>query len=423
MSKTVDEIRIEYLNNKTLCIGQQLKNGTTIIDRRSNYVICEDSSGKESKLFVVEAYELQESLAADDKKFQSKNIPDDIIAMFEDVSSDNYYNALHAVKALDQLFEDSVDSVSALERAKKYLSRMGVLEQHDYIDMFELQESVSHVKPLKHKSKQSGIAFKTLAKVFKRGMAAYAAVKADAAESANHAMSRVDSFIKRAKSFNLVESVPSEPVTEEKVEEADNFEGIVDHLANNPEEIDKLADKIDDLEDIVHHYDDDEIVLKLEEHLSREERIKRKIAFTRSKSNRERRREIALKRLSTPAKVKQKARKAAVELLKERISKKPVSELSVAEKDRLEDIIAKRKEIINRLANKLVMKIRKIEQNRVYNSKKLHEAAEDDKGERVDTADKDVEIVDVDGKEVVVSHPAQAVFSDGGVEQHGYVAR
>ncbi len=417
MSKTVDEIRIEYLNNKTLCIGQSLTNGLKIIDRRSNYVICEDLQGKESRMFVVEAYELQENTNTNTPKFESKNIPDDIAQMFEDVDSTNYYNALHAVKALDQLFEDVPDSGSALDRAKKYLSRMGVLEQHEYLEMFELQESVSHVKPLKKKSKQSGIAFKTLAKVFKRGLSAVAGAEVMAAE---HAMSRVDSFIKRAKSFSLVESAPA--VVVEKVEEADNYEGIVKHLEDNPEEIDKLADKIDDLEDIVHHYEDDEIVLKLEEHLSREERVKRKIAFAKSKSNRERRRDIALKRLSTPAKVKQKARKAAVELLKERLSKKPLSELSVAEKDRLEDIIAKRKEIIARLANKLIPKIRKIEQSRVYNAKKLREGV-DDKGERVDTADRDVEIVDVDGKEVVVSHPAQAVFSDGGVEQANYVAR
>lgn len=413
MPKTVDEIRIEYINNKTLCIGQKLTNGATIIDRRSNYVICEDADGSESKLFVVEAYDMQVG-SVESTKFNSKHIPQDILEMFADVPDEHNYNAIHAFKALNQLFEECADTHGALERAKKYLGRMNILEQHEYLELFE--DAASNVDLLKKKSKSSGIAFKTLHKVYQRGVKAFTHLKA---EAHSHAMHRVDNFIKRAKSFHIVESKQEEP----KVEEGDNYEGIIQHLADNPEEIDKLADHIEDLEDIVHHYEDDELILKLEEHLSREERIKRKIAFTKSKANRERKRDIALKRLSTPAKVKQKARKAAVELLKERLAKKPVSELSVAEKDRLEDMIAKRKEIVARLATKLIPKIRKIEQKRVYNAKKLHEEAENDKGERVDTADKDVEVIDVNGHEVVVSHPAQAVFSDGGVKQQNYVAR
>ena len=412
MPKTADDIRIDYINNKTLKIGQKLVDGSTIIDRRSNYVICECTDGREVKLFVIEAYEMQGE-QVEKSKFHSIHIPDDIQQMFESVPEEHNYNAIHAFKALNQLFEECEDSHGALDRAKKYLGRMGVLEQHEYLEMFE--SFSSHIKKLKKKSKDSGISFKTLHKVFQRGIKAFKNLMA-----ADHAdaMARVDSFIDRAKHIQIAES-KEEP----KTEEGDNFEGIIKHLEDNPEEIDKLADHIQDLEDIVHHYDDDELVMKLEEHLSREERIKRKISFAKSKSNRERRRDLALKRLSTPSKVNQKARKAAVELLKERLAKKPVSELSVAEKDRLEDMLVKRKELIARLAKRLIPKIRKIEQNRVYNSKKLKEAVEDDKGERVDTADKDEEIIDVNGHEVVVSHPAQAVFSDGGVENENYVAR
>jgi hypothetical protein len=151
------------------------------------------------------------------------------------------------------------------------------------------------------------------------------------------------------------------------------------------DELDKMVNGIENEDDILDAYEDDELAMiddetgeeieddeedkvneeALNEVLSRAERIRAKVRFAKTKSKRERKIKIALKRRSNTATINNRSRRLAVKLMKQRIAKKPLNSLSVSEKERLEGIIQRRKAVINRLAMKLVPRVKKIEQDRL----------------------------------------------------------
>jgi hypothetical protein len=144
-----------------------------------------------------------------------------------------------------------------------------------------------------------------------------------------------------------------------------------------------MANSVNDLDDIIHAYDDEELHIvddegehvsdlkeeTLDEVLSRTERIRAKVRFAQSQSKRERKTKVALRTPSSVATLNVRARKLAVKLMKERIARKPLDKLSVSEKERVEAIVQKRKAVVNRLAMKLVSRVKKIEQNRLQHKK------------------------------------------------------
>lgn len=147
--------------------------------------------------------------------------------------------------------------------------------------------------------------------------------------------------------------------------------------------LDKIADNVSEDDVIEHCYDDDEFVVVddetgeeikeevelVSEVLSRIERIRAKTRFARTASKRERKVKIALKRYSSAPVINNRARKLAIQLMKKRLARKPLNKLSVGEKERIEKFIQKRKNTINRLAMRLVPRIRKIEKARLTHSK------------------------------------------------------
>ena len=150
------------------------------------------------------------------------------------------------------------------------------------------------------------------------------------------------------------------------------------------DELDKIADNVSDDEVVDHCYDDDEFVIVddetgeeikeeadlVSEVLSRSERLRAKARFARSKSKRERKTKIALKRYSPAPVINSRARKLAIKLMKKRLVRgRDLSKLSVGEKERIERVIEKRKKIINRLAMRLVPRIRQIEKSRLSHHK------------------------------------------------------
>ena len=157
-------------------------------------------------------------------------------------------------------------------------------------------------------------------------------------------------------------------------EEADDAEDVSD------DEIEKMIngmtadDYMEAYEDDEFHLEDEETGEKIEELqkeelvtevLSRAERIRAKARFRRTEAKRERRIKIALKTRSSNKTVNNRARRLAINLMKKRLSRKDPSKMSTAEKERVERIIEKRKNIISRVAMKLVPRIRKIEQSRL----------------------------------------------------------
>lgn len=145
-------------------------------------------------------------------------------------------------------------------------------------------------------------------------------------------------------------------------------------------DIDDMVNNVQD-DDVFEVYDDDEFHLedeetgeKLEELqkeelvmevLSRLERLKAKARFKRTETKRERRIKIALKTRSSTKTLNSRARKLAINMMKTRIGKKDPSKMSVAEKERVERMVHRRKAVINRIAMKLIPRLRQIENKRL----------------------------------------------------------
>lgn len=145
------------------------------------------------------------------------------------------------------------------------------------------------------------------------------------------------------------------------------------------EDIEKMVNDFSD-DDCLDAYDDEEFDIiddetgekisdlkeeLISEVLSRQERIKSKVRFAKTASKRERRARIALKTRSTPKIINKRARRLAVNMMKQRIAKRPLNTLSVAEKERVERIVHARKKIIDRIAMKMVGRVRKTENDRL----------------------------------------------------------
>jgi len=155
-------------------------------------------------------------------------------------------------------------------------------------------------------------------------------------------------------------------------------------------EVDDIVNSLTD-DDMLDAYDDDELEIvddetgekvsdldtgeegvneeALNEVLSRVERIKAKIRFARHKAKRSRKLKIAMKRRSGVKIINRRARRLAIKLLKKRLAKKPLNKLSVGEKERIERIVKKRKQLVQRIGLKLVPRIRSIETSRLQGKK------------------------------------------------------
>lgn len=147
--------------------------------------------------------------------------------------------------------------------------------------------------------------------------------------------------------------------------------------AMTEDDIDAIIKSISD-EDILDTYDDDELKVvddetgetleessEILEVLSRAERMKARVRFAKSKVKREIKARLALRRRSNNKTFANRARRAAIKAMKLKIAKKPLSQLSVAEKERVERLVAKRKKAIDRIALKLTPRVKQIERDRL----------------------------------------------------------
>lgn len=172
-----------------------------------------------------------------------------------------------------------------------------------------------------------------------------------------------------------------------KEESMQNFKNFVVAEANTPNEehfteadlkaIEQHIDKIE-WEDIRHLYGEqkheemeEEVQL---EALSAAERMKKKMQFMKTKAKREIAREIALKRISSQSQLKKKAITHARHLMMNRLLRgRDKTRLSAAEKDRIEKIVHNARAAVIRISNKLMPKLRQLEQKRI---KHMHEGAD-----------------------------------------------
>jgi hypothetical protein len=104
--------------------------------------------------------------------------------------------------------------------------------------------------------------------------------------------------------------------------------------------------------------------------LSRAERIRGKMRLRKTSAKRGRSTKIALKRFSNPTTINKRARRLAIKLMKKRMLRgRDPAKISVGEKERIERAMEKRKDIIGRVAQRLVSRVRKVEKDRMSHSK------------------------------------------------------
>ena len=143
------------------------------------------------------------------------------------------------------------------------------------------------------------------------------------------------------------------------------------------EDFDEFEDEYDNAEEEARAELEDEE--DLEEALDRAARFKLKNRMRRMKGIIARKRKLALKRHATMDVIKKRARKLAIRMLKKRYAKKSASEMSFAERERVEKILQKKKSAVDRLTMKLIPVVRKIEKQRFASKAKKHEEKKETK--------------------------------------------
>lgn len=138
------------------------------------------------------------------------------------------------------------------------------------------------------------------------------------------------------------------------------------------EEFAEIENEIEALtwEDIIDDYDEDELEIKeeLEEGLSAQGRMKKRFAFMRNKSRRNLARSMALRKTSTPDRLKRRSIGAARRIVYKRFLRgRDKSTMSAAEKTRIEAQVKRLAPSVARIAVRLAPKMRQIERTRLKN--------------------------------------------------------
>ena len=137
-------------------------------------------------------------------------------------------------------------------------------------------------------------------------------------------------------------------------------------------------------EDILDAYDDDEFQVvdvetgepdeedkpikeeTLMEVLSKIERMKARLRFSKNRAKIDRARMLALKKHSDSKKINKRARHLAVNLMRKKLLKgRDPSTLATSERERIDRIIEKKKPVLSRIAMKLTSRVRQTEKERL----------------------------------------------------------
>lgn len=139
-------------------------------------------------------------------------------------------------------------------------------------------------------------------------------------------------------------------------------------------------------EDFLEAYDDNELAIidedtgeeiealeectELMEVLSRQERIKARARMRRTQTKRERKEKVALRQFSSPQVANKRARRMAVSAMKKRLMRGTnPAKASIGQKERVERFIAQRKKIVDRLAARMVSRVKQVEKARMSHKK------------------------------------------------------
>ncbi len=125
----------------------------------------------------------------------------------------------------------------------------------------------------------------------------------------------------------------------------------------------------EDNEEVIPPHPDEEQI-ELMEVLSRQERLKGKIRLRRTAAKRSRSTKINVHRYADPKTLNKRARRLAIKLIKQRMLRgRNPSKVSVSDKERIEKQLSKNKTLVNRVAQKLVVRVRRVEKSRMSKGK------------------------------------------------------
>lgn len=221
-------------------------------------------------------------------------------------------------------------------------------------------------------------------------------IKANKADTVQRASS--DSFKsgKAGDVYNKADETHKDKMRERGLERALNKLSEEDHIDIQEfgewteEDFEKILQ--DDLDgwtddDMLDLYEDDELVIVDEETgeeiepvaeeaeldtpvlmeiLSRQERLKAKARMRRTKTKRVRAEKVALKRLSTPQVANNRAHRMAISAMKKRLLRgQNPQHVSIGQKERIERFVHQRRKIINRLAARMVSRVKQVEKARM----------------------------------------------------------
>lgn len=167
---------------------------------------------------------------------------------------------------------------------------------------------------------------------------------------------------------NLVDNVWAARKQEAVISSFANF------IAEKKEEFseDDINEMVDSLtwEDMIDMYPEEDLIEEeteqLEEKLSAQARLKKRQTFARGKGKRTTAKSIKLRRASTPEVLQKRAQLAARRAIYQRMLRgRDKSTLSASEKDRIEQQVARMKNIQASIATRMVPKMRSIEQKRL----------------------------------------------------------
>lgn len=398
VSLVKDQLREKYFRKEIFNIGDIVESAGiqyTIVKRGSNHLLVKEESGKlvskwiQDVTVVKESTEMQEELSTKTLKTSDKIKVARIIATMlgnEDAE---------AMSSPEQLVNNALRKIrsKALNaEALKILSKMLDLATEVGISYD------AHLKP--QGIKEAAIKFDKKAPEMPDDSKMLGVV-----DQSNNAFSNATvAAMTKSKLVGTIKG-PKKAITVK--EEADDMgptahaqvdmsaydtHNDIDHADISEEDIDAMIDTLSD-EDFYDAYDEDELCViddetgeeipdegmneaAIMEVLSRAERIRAKVRMAKTKSKRERSARIALKRYSNTATINKRARRMAVKLMKQRLVRgRDVAKLSVGEKERIEATLAKRKDVLNRIATKMVPRIKKMEKARLSHTKYTQSSA------------------------------------------------
>lgn len=271
----------------------------------------------------------------------------------------NYF-VRRAVQSLELLgvLDDHIEYIQGHINTLTGLANPNVKQNIPGVSVYEsyrIDESAE--AGLAAKAEKSGVSIGTLRKVYKRGVAAWRTGHRPGTNPQQWGMARVNSYIMKGKG------------TYHGADKDLREEDLLDGDTITEEDIEKIVNDLD-WEDIVDLYNDDELVIDEDEDLSEaltaQARLKKRQTFARFRGRRGIAKGIKLRRASDMATLQRRAKLAARRAVYKRFLKgRDKSQLSASEKDRIEQQVARLKIIQTTLAQRMIPKIRSIEQKRL----------------------------------------------------------